>query len=143
MVSDGAAVTKSGKGKAAEKKDTATEADEKDTAVSTDDAANSGRPRIRPRRFPAKRPSINLKRPREWNRPLAPGVLPAYDEALRLLRADSCTLKDELEGINARIEAAPEGEDVEKLRKKAAILEVQSEINLPDVRWRFRNKMGE
>lgn len=101
------------------------------------------RPNVRPPRIPAKRRNINLQKPREWNRPLAPGVLPAYDEALRVIQADSYTIKAQLAEVNARIEQCAEGEELDKLREKAHILEVQSEINSPEVRWKFRNKMGE
>lgn len=34
-------------------------------------------------------------------------------------------------------------ERLEKMREKLEIVEVQSEINLPEVRWRVRNAMGE
>jgi hypothetical protein len=36
-----------------------------------------------------------------------------------------------------------EADELEALRRKAEIVEVQSEINLPDVRWYFANGMGE
>lgn len=127
--------------KAADKKAADKTADTKQDGDA--DTSESTRPHIRPRRFPAKRPAIDMKRPREWNRPLAPGVLPAYDEALRFIRGDSRALKTELAEVNARIEKGAEGEELEKLKEKAHVLEVQSEINLPDVRWKFRNKMSE
>ena len=34
-------------------------------------------------------------------------------------------------------------EELDALLKKAEIVEIQSEINLPDVRWYFANGMGE
>jgi hypothetical protein len=95
-----------------------------------------------------KRPNISLGNPREWKRPIAYGVLPAYDEALRYLIKDSATLKKEAEGLKVAIqqeEAASEKDEdaLEKKRKKLHILEVQSEINLPEVRWKVANGMGE
>ena len=36
-----------------------------------------------------------------------------------------------------------EAEELDALRKKAHIVEIQSEVNLPDVRWYFANGMGE
>jgi hypothetical protein len=69
------------------------------------------------------------------------GVLPAYDEALKLIRADSEALKNEVEDVRKKL-ASAQGEEAEALQKKVEILEVQSEINLPDVRWKFRNGLG-
>ncbi|KAG9104689.1 hypothetical protein FRC06_000075 [Ceratobasidium sp. 370] len=59
----------------------------------------------------------------EYQRPLAPGVLPVYDLAVELLQKDSAAKKALLE-----TETDPQ--------KKAA-LEIQSQINLPEVRWAF------
>lgn len=94
-----------------------------------------------------KRPNISLENPREWKRPIAYGVLPAYDEALRYLMKDSAALKKEAEELKIAIqqEAASEkdGDALEKQRQKLHVLEVQSEINLPEVRWKVANGMGE
>jgi large subunit ribosomal protein L35 len=111
--------------------DSATPAD----AAATD-AATHGR------RKPVRRSLGARGETREWNRPLATGVLPAYDEALALLRADARTLKAELADVQARLKGAS-GEEADALRKKVEILEIQSEINLPDVRWKSRNGLGE
>lgn len=117
--------------------------------------------RGRKKKCPPKRAPISHASPREWCRPLAPGVLPAYDLALDLLKADSAQIKSEAELLRTKIQAAEEqrleetskqGEDtlanlsrldeeLEVLRKKLKILEVQSEINLPDVRWKVANAM--
>jgi large subunit ribosomal protein L35 len=108
------------------------------------DAEATDKPTTRGRRGPRphRRSLAALGKTAGWNRPLAPGVLPAYDEALKLLRADSRTLKTELEGVQKKLEGL-NGKEGEALRKKANILEVQSEINLPDVRWKARNGQGE
>ncbi|KAJ7139447.1 phosphatidylethanolamine-binding protein [Mycena epipterygia] len=105
------------------------------------------------------RPDISLRRPRRWNRPIPEGILPAYDEALRLIRVDARRVRadaarqrrevlrvhkvlstpDEVQGEKKReLEA-----DLEKMRAKLEILEVQSEVNLPDVRWSVANAMAD
>jgi large subunit ribosomal protein L35 len=92
-----------------------------------------------------KRPQISLENPRDWKRPIAYGVLPAYDEALRYLMKDSSALKREAKELRAAISEQENGDEdaLEKIRAKLNILEVQSEINLPEVRWRVANGMGE
>jgi len=88
---------------------------------------------------------------------LAEGVLPAYDLALKVIRTDSVQLCNEVTELQARIaekevqvielggpmaEAACEDEEaLEYMREKLHILQVQSEINLPEVRWRVANAM--
>jgi hypothetical protein len=37
----------------------------------------------------------------------------------------------------------PDPEFIKGLEEKLAVLEVQSEVNRPDVRWHFRNGLGE
>ena len=95
-----------------------------------------------------RRPHINPERPREWNRPLAPGVLPAFDEALRYIRQDSHTLRAEAQYNRSALREAetspnPDPELIKALEAKLAILEVQSDVNRPDVRWNSRNGLGE
>ncbi|GBE78719.1 54S ribosomal protein L35, mitochondrial [Sparassis crispa] len=102
------------------------------------------------RKWPTRRPPISAKNPREWNRPIAKGVLPVYDEALAYIQQDSAQIKLELKELQTKVEAlenVPEEErDVEaleELREKLKILEIQSEANLPDVRWKAWNAMGD
>ncbi|KAG6332502.1 hypothetical protein ID866_6587 [Astraeus odoratus] len=102
----------------------------------------------RPRKFKPRRPNISRAHPREWHRPLAFGVLPAYDEALKYIKADSETLKGEVRNLYAKLEeakAAPDAdaEVIRKLEKKIDILEVQSHVNLPEVRWKVKNGMAD
>lgn len=109
------------------------------------DAKTQGR--RKPGRTLSKRPQISLENPREWKRPIAFGVLPAYDEALRYIMKDSSNLKKEAEELKASIEAEEKSSNkdeasLETKRKKLAILEVQSEINIPAVRWKVANGMG-
>lgn len=88
--------------------------------------------------------------PREWCRPIAKGVEPAYDYALRYIVKDATFMRKELEELRAAAEAEakkPEGERDEAalqgMREQIRILEIQSEANLPDVRWKARNGLGE
>ena len=102
----------------------------------------------RPTNWKTRRPYINPQRPRQWNRPLAPGVLPAFDEALRYIRQDSHALRAEAQYNRSALREAegspnPDPKLIESLMEKLAILEVQSDINRPEVRWNFRNGLGE
>ena len=95
-----------------------------------------------------RRAFITPDAPREWCRPLAKGVEPAYDWALRYIVRDARALQRELEGVRAELgelEAAGEGGGARagELREKVGVLEIQSEANLPDVRWKAKNGMGE
>ncbi|KAI0313044.1 PEBP-like protein [Amylostereum chailletii] len=95
-------------------------------------------------RYPTHRPSINLDRPREWHRPVAYGVLPAYDLALRVIehdakavQAEAAELKDKLD--KGLVEESDRASALERLE----ILEVMSKVNLPDVRWKAANGMAD
>ncbi|KAL5519253.1 MRPL35 [Sanghuangporus vaninii] len=117
------------------------------------------------RRIVKRRAQISLTSPRKWNPPVKPGSLPVYDEALKLIKEDSLRLKGELRTALARVQevekelrvlssaGAMEGGEVEKkvelekelglLREKVETLEIQSEINLPWVRWYAANGMAD
>ncbi|KAF9448843.1 PEBP-like protein [Macrolepiota fuliginosa MF-IS2] len=108
-----------------------------------------------------KRATISNTSPREWCRPLAPGVVPAYDLAVELLKTDSAQIKSEAELLRTLIQSTEENRsgaaakqeegamgvvhqldnEVEAMRKKLKILEVQGEVNLPDIRWKVANAM--
>lgn len=97
--------------------------------------------------WPTSRPSITLERPRQYMRPIGVGVLPVYDEALQYIKKDSEKIKKQLVAVKAEIEtlqASPEPnvEEIEGLKEKVHILEIQSQINLPSVRWKARNGLG-
>ncbi|KAI0358822.1 PEBP-like protein [Trametes cingulata] len=88
--------------------------------------------------------------PREWCRPIAKGVEPAYDYALRYILKDAAFIRKELEALRAELaeaERKPEGERdeaaLQSMRERVGILEIQSEVNLPDVRWKARNGMAD
>ncbi|KAG6890996.1 hypothetical protein C0992_011273 [Termitomyces sp. T32_za158] len=129
------------------------------TVESTDanDSKTKGRRRKRTP-IPPKRPDISLANPRKWNRPIGPGVIPAYDLALELIYRDSkvithqaAALREEVKVLEAKVaelggwgsEGAQDVEaEMEKKREKLKILEVQSRVNLPYVRWKVANAMG-
>ncbi|KAG1889188.1 phosphatidylethanolamine-binding protein [Suillus subluteus] len=123
------------------------------TAVDTDGSQSQSpgepvSPQKQSRAIRTRRPRISLQHPREWNRPLAFGVLPAFDEALKVIREDSIALKDEvkaLEGAIAREKETPQPDQhaLLVLENKLRILEVQSEINFPQVRWKCANGMAD
>ncbi|KAI0638861.1 PEBP-like protein [Trametes polyzona] len=88
--------------------------------------------------------------PREWCRPIAKGVEPAYDYALRYILKDASFMRNKLERVRAAVEAEekkPEGERdeaaLEEMREQVRIMEIQSEVNLPDVRWKARNGLAD
>lgn len=124
----------------------------------------------RRRKQPPKRPIISLATPRKWNRPLGEGVVPAYDLALQELKRDSLKLKKEAaelrkvveakeaeyQTLNAKLQTSKIPETQETIRQemyaldaelaaklaKLDILDVQSDVNLPWVRWQVNNAMG-
>lgn len=107
-------------------------------------------PKGKQRARPTRRPHISLERPREWCRPIAKGVEPAYDYALRYILRDAAFLRKELDELRAQVlaeEGKPDGARdeaaLERMRERLGILEIQAEANLPAVRWKARNGMGE
>lgn len=125
--------------------------------------AEAGELQSRRNRTRRGRPDISLKRPRRWNSPLPEGILPAYDEALRVIRADAKKVRREAAKQRKEVARAHDllvgeaeggvklvdGEkrktleaELEKMRAKLDILDVQSEVNLPEVRWSVANAMG-
>ncbi|KAF8624834.1 hypothetical protein AX15_005717 [Amanita polypyramis BW_CC] len=118
----------------------------------------------RRRKAATQRPPISIGSPRKWNRPIAEGVLPAYDLALQLIQKDSHGLKQEAHTLRVEVDAAEaklqsmlkerdagkvfedgvleaKDQDIENMRKRLHILEVQSEANLPNERWKVANAM--
>lgn len=94
-----------------------------------------------------RRPKISLEQPREWRRPLAHGVLPAFDEALKFIKADSEALKVEMQNVQASLRAAEQAPELDpvsirQMKEKLNYLEIQSEINFPQVQWKCANGMG-
>ncbi|KAH9963506.1 phosphatidylethanolamine-binding protein [Russula dissimulans] len=105
------------------------------------------KPRTQGRRntkYPAIRPSISLERPREWNPPVAPGVIPAYDEAVAYIRADAAALQAEADALRSRLEKGQVlAGGVEDAKNMLNVLEVMAQVNLPEVRWKAANGMAD
>lgn len=73
-----------------------------------------------------------------WVRPVAEGVNPAYDEALRYLNQyseDSFKKAAELEQKAQQASA----EEAQSLLEKARKLKIEARINDPKLRWEFEN----
>jgi len=89
------------------------------------------------------RPSISLERPREWNPPVAPGVIPAYDEAVAYIRADAAAVQAEADALRLSLEKGEvPNEGIEDARKRLDMLEIMAQVNLPEVRWKAANGLG-
>jgi hypothetical protein len=103
-----------------------------------------------------KRAPISLDNPRTWNRPVTPGLIPAFDQALKYIQRDSANIEAESKELASNITVKEaewqkaEGEakaqldaELESMREKLHILHVQSQVNLPEVRWKVRNAMAD
>ncbi|KAI9510695.1 PEBP-like protein [Russula earlei] len=94
-------------------------------------------------KYPAIRSSINLDRPREWNPPVAPRFIPAYDEAVAYIRADAAAVKAEADTLRTSLEKGQVSiEDIENAKKTLDVLDIMAQVNLPEVRWKAANGMG-
>ena len=122
------------------------------TDASTDSGAAQPLPTSPPKRktqgrrnpkYPPIRPSISLESPREWNPPVAPGVIPAYDEAVAYIRADAAAVQAEADALRSSLEKGEvPTEGIEDARKRLDMLEIMAQVNLPEVRWKAANGMG-
>lgn len=75
------------------------------------------------------------------NSPNVPrGLIPAYDEAVAFLKADSERLSSRLKQLQTRLQHHPE--DIE-LKNRIAKLEIESQINDVDVRARHKAGLGD
>ena len=82
----------------------------------------------------------------QFKHPLRPGQLAAYDEAIKYLEEDSKEVRKWLEETRRAGESSGTTEGEASTSNSAAEierLEVNSLINLPEVRWKFRNGQGE
>lgn len=94
-------------------------------------------------KYPPIRPSISLERPREWNPPVAPGVIPAYDEAVAYIRADAAAVQAEVDTLRSSLDNGQvPTEGIEDVKERLDVLEVMAQVNLPEVRWKAANGMG-
>lgn len=102
--------------------------------------------RTRGRRNPkysAIRPSISLERPREWNPPVAPGFIPAYDEAVAYIRSDAVAVQAEADALQSSLEKGQvPAEGTDDAKRRLDVLEIMAQVNLPEVRWKAANGMG-
>ncbi|KAG8927085.1 hypothetical protein FRC02_008476, partial [Tulasnella sp. 418] len=76
--------------------------------------------------------------PKPWTRPIQPGVNPAYDLALEVIQKNAVKLKGEIAAVKKQLEKASP-EEAEALKISLHKLEVESEINTPEVRWNLKN----
>ena len=79
-------------------------------------------------------------KPTQWTRPHAPGEVPLYDMALKVIEEDSTRHKAEMARLQALLEKDPQNE---QLRRDIGKIEVLSEVNVPEVRWKFENGYGD
>ncbi len=94
-------------------------------------------------KYPPIRPSISLERPREWNPPVAPGVIPAYDEAVAYIRADAAAVQAEADTLRSSLENGQVlTEGLEDAKRRLDVLKIMAQVNLPEVRWKAANGMG-
>jgi large subunit ribosomal protein L35 len=94
-------------------------------------------------KYPPIRPSISLGRPREWNPPVAPGIIPAYDEAVAYIHADAAAVQAEADILRSSLENGQvPTEGIEDAKKRLGVLEIMAQVNLPEVRWKATNGMG-
>jgi large subunit ribosomal protein L35 len=95
-------------------------------------------------KYPAIRPSINLDRPREWNPPIPPGFIPAYDEAVAYIRADAAAVQAEADTLRSNLERGQVPiEGMDDAKRRLNTLEIMAQVNLPEVRWKAANGMGQ
>ena len=78
-------------------------------------------------------------KPTQWTRPHAPGEVPLYDMAVKIIEEDSARHKLEIARLQALSEKEPQNE---QLRRGIEKLEILSEVNVPEVRWKSENGCG-
>ena len=78
-------------------------------------------------------------KPTQWTRPHAPGEVPLYDMAMKIIEEDSARHKLEISRLKALSEKEPQNE---QLRRGIEKLEILSEANVPEVRWKSENGYG-
>ncbi|KAI0005281.1 phosphatidylethanolamine-binding protein [Russula compacta] len=111
--------------------------------VPTSEPTRRTRGRRNPK-YPAIRPSISLERPREWNPPVAPGFIPAYDEAVAYIRSDAAAVQAEADALRSSLEKGQvPAEGTEDAKKRLDVLEIMAQVNLPEVRWKAANGMAD
>jgi hypothetical protein len=79
-------------------------------------------------------------KPTHWTRPHAPGEVPLYDMALKIIEEDSALHKAEIARLQVLLEKDPQNE---QLQRDIGKIEILSEVNVPEIRWKFENGYGE
>ena len=79
-------------------------------------------------------------KPMQWTRPHAPGEIPLYDMALRIIEEDSARHNAEITRLQVLSKKDPQNE---QLRRDIEKIEILSEVNVPEVRWKSENGYGE
>lgn len=79
--------------------------------------------------------STSISPSKSYTRPIPAGSSKVYDEALLVLQKDK-------ESKLARIQELRKGKSSEGVEEEILGLEIASEINDPEVRWRHRNGLG-
>jgi large subunit ribosomal protein L35 len=78
----------------------------------------------------------------EWRAPIAPGVEPAYDEALKYIAWQQEQVRAKIPGLQKEVQASQPGTD-ERIAAEEALNshQVASLINDPTILWRSRNNV--
>ncbi|KAG8992288.1 hypothetical protein FRB90_001047 [Tulasnella sp. 427] len=71
----------------------------------------------------------------EWSRPIARGLNKAYDDALALIQKDSAKKTEELHKRRKALQGETDVAKAKRLEK----LEIESQINLPEVHWNIKH----
>lgn len=87
---------------------------------------------------PAQSAALSSASASSWNPPIAPGVEPAYDEALAVIAHDRADKRRQIQQLKEGAQA----QDAD-IQKRIESLEVAADINDPQVRWAFENGKGE
>lgn len=75
-----------------------------------------------------------------WKPPIAPGVEPAYDEALKIISDFQSELKQKIPALKSEVERSePATQQRAEAEVKLNSYLVASQVNDPEVRWRFEN----
>lgn len=78
-----------------------------------------------------------------YHRPLKSGELPVYDRALAYIQEDREKKLASLKYLRQQLEQTSSEDRKAVLQERILGLEVTSEINDPEVRWKYKNGLGE
>ena len=86
-------------------------------------------------------PSVNSNH--QYARPLKPGEMPIYDEALAYIQRDKEEKIILLRKAREQLEKASEEQEKSTIKESVEGLEVASEINDTETRWKFKMGLGQ